>query len=155
MKKVLVNEKVVFANGLKRFLERCKLNEKNIAKECSISLPLVYNWLNGKNIPTYKSLQKLFELGMNEHEMFMCPSSGTDNENRFIENQNQYTLDELQQSLVFSQRRFLINMIKSGVQNAFNDLPKKEKISFLCRSVDERIAELDELNQIIKELSKD
>ena len=154
MNKSQESEKSNFSKGLKHFLNRCSLDEKEISKQCGVSSQLVYNWLKGTNIPTYKSLQKLHVLGMHVTEMFSNPDLGSVEEHSFIENQNQWTLEELKESLLFSNRRFTIISLKSGIQKAFNELPKNDKIDFLCKSISERIAELEELNEMIKDISK-
>lgn len=150
MNKSQKNENCNFGKGLKHFLERCSLNEKEIAKQCGVSLPLVYNWLNGKNIPTYKSLQKLYNLGMDQTEIFSFPESHIE-KNESIDNHNQSTLADLAHDLLFSQRRYRIMLLKQ--QKSFNALSQNDKISFLGRSIGERIAELDELNEILKDVN--
>ena len=154
MNKSQNNENNVFPAGFKDFLKRCKLDEKTISKKCGISLPLVYNWLKGKNIPTYKSLQKLFELGMRPEEMFCFCGSRVD-ENLQLENLNQKNIDELKYSLINSYKRLVLFQIKSGSQNSFNDLPKKDKLILLYKAIDEELSTIEEINDILKDLTND
>lgn len=154
MNKTQNNEKNVFPSGLKDFMSRCKIDEKSISKRCGVSLSLVYNWLNGKNIPTYKSLQKLFEMGMHPEEMF-CFAGEIESAERSaqIENFNQQNIDDLKSSLYSSYKRIILFEIKNGSQNAFNDLQIKDKLNLLYRTIDEEISTIDEVNEILKDLT--
>lgn len=157
MNKTQKNEKNAFPSGLKDFLSRCKLDEKDISKKCGVSLPLVYNWLNGKNIPTYKSLQKLFELGMLPEEMFCFVEDHERIESvEQINNLNQKDLKALKSCLLFtSTRELTLTQIKNGLQNSFNDLKKDDKIKLLCRVLELEIATVEDINSIIKDVLSD
>jgi len=143
-----------FCSGLKHFINRCNVSEKKISIECDVSLQLVYNWLNGKNIPTYKSLQKLYELGMNVTEMFSAPKDESAKD-VFLDNQNDITYEDLR-ALFFNPllRMRLFSMIEKR-NNAFNNVPKDEKLNFLCKAIGIKIEELDKLNTLLFEVSKE
>lgn len=154
MNKSQNNKKNVFPLGFKTFLNRCKLDEKTISKECGVSLPLVYNWLNGKNIPTYKSLQKLFGMGMHPEEMFnLAGEIDSGERSAQFENLNQKDIEELKICLVNSYKRLVLFQIKNGSQIAFNDLQIKDKLSLLYRVIDEETSTIDEVNEILKDLN--
>ena len=154
MNKTQDNERNAFPSGLKDFMSRCKIDEKSISKHCGVSLSLVYNWLNGKNTPTYKSLQKLFEMGMLPEEMFYF-AGGIESAERSaqLENLNQKNIDDLKTSLYSSYKRIVLFEIKNGSQNAFNDLQIKDKLNLLYRTIDEEISTIDEVNEILKDLT--
>lgn len=151
-------DKTVFSDGLKAFIKRCELDEKIIAKQCDVSTPLVYNWLNGRNVPTYRSLQKLSHLGMLPNEMFSLAGGGdvdADERKIQIENLDQKTVDEIRIALNGSTDRYYLFQLKTGYQKSFNELEPKEKLKLLHKILDYHFSVLDSINDIIEDVIKD
>lgn len=149
-------DKSVFSDGLKCFLKRCKLDERDIAEHCDVSTPLVYNWLNGRNVPTFRSLQKLHHLGMLPEEMFsLAGDVEDDNKKNQIENLNQKTVDEIKGILNGSFERLILFQLKTGYQKSFNELEPKEKVKLLYKILDYNFSVLDNINDLLRDVMKD
>ena len=93
-------------------------------------------------------------MGMLPEEMFYF-AGGIESAERSaqLENLNQKNIDDLKSSLYSSYKRIVLFEIKNGSQNAFNDLQIKDKLNLLYRTIDEEISTIDEVNEILKDLT--
>lgn len=59
-----------FSKGFWEFLRVSRISQDNIAEACGVSASVVSSWKTGRGLPTYESLQALYNLGMSSNLMF-------------------------------------------------------------------------------------
>ena len=57
-------------NGIKKFRERMRWNQAQLAERVDLLQSTVSSWEKGKNVPSYKIAKKLLELGATVEELF-------------------------------------------------------------------------------------
>ncbi|MDR3001156.1 MAG: helix-turn-helix transcriptional regulator [Fibromonadaceae bacterium] len=62
--------------GIKKFRERMKLKQNQLAKELGQSPAAYHHWEMGKNDPPFSAVQKLFEMGATVEELFGVAYTG-------------------------------------------------------------------------------
>lgn len=140
-----------FSKGLEHFMKRCSISEKQIAECCGVSVPMVSNWLKSRNLPTFPSLQKLYNLGMNVTEIFSIPK-GIDDE-KFFSNQNMIDYDDLRCEFLNPLIRMRLFTMIEKRNNVFDNQTKAEKLDFLFKAIDVKLEELSKLNTLLFNVS--
>lgn len=76
-----------FKNGINEFKTRCNFTLKELGEKLGVSGGLVGNWCQGRGVPSFDLVKKLFCLGMTLKEMFgdSFPNIGFENSD-FVEN---------------------------------------------------------------------
>lgn len=59
-----------FSLGFEEFLRTSNVSQQKIAEACGVSSSVVSGWKSGRSLPTYESLQALYNLGMSANLMF-------------------------------------------------------------------------------------